>query len=124
MGNTMKLAIPSMGKGGMDAQRSGHFGQCDCFTIVDIEDGKITGSHVIDNPPHEEGGCLRPVGILHDAGCDTIVAAGMGGRPLMGFNDAGITVLFENQTPEVSAVAQLAATGDLPIMTMNESCHH
>jgi len=124
MGNTMKLAVPSMGEGGLAAQRSGHFGHCDCFTIIDIEDGSIANSSVIANPPHEEGGCLRPVGILSNAGCDAIVAAGMGGRPLMGFNDAGITVLFDNQTPIVEDVAKLAAAGNLPVMTMDQSCQH
>ena len=33
----------------------------------------------------------------------------MGMRPMMGFNDAGITVYFENQTPNVGEVAKLVA---------------
>ena len=41
MSETMKLAVPSMGEGGLEAERSGHFGHCDCFTIVDIVDGEI-----------------------------------------------------------------------------------
>ena len=72
----MKVAIPTMGQGGMDCERSGHFGHCDCFTVVDIQDGEIAGTSVIDNPPHEEGGCLRPVSLLADNGIDAIVAAG------------------------------------------------
>ena len=74
----MKIAIPTMGAGGLDCERSGHFGHCDCFTVVTVEDGKIVATDIIDNPPHEEGGCLRPVGILANAGIDAIVAAGMG----------------------------------------------
>ena len=61
-GGEMKLAIPSMGEGGLDAMRSAHFGHSDCFTMVDIEDGEIKDVSVIDDPPHESGGCLRPVG--------------------------------------------------------------
>ena len=38
----MKLAVPSLGEGGLEAQRSGHFGHADCFTIVTIENGEIT----------------------------------------------------------------------------------
>ena len=30
----MKLAIPTMGAAGLDSQRAGHFGHCDCFTVV------------------------------------------------------------------------------------------
>ena len=59
MGETLKLAVPTMGAADLASERSGHFGHCDCFTIVDIEDGEIKGTSELANPPHEEGGCLR-----------------------------------------------------------------
>ncbi len=124
MAEKFKLAVPTMGKAGLDAERSGHFGHCDCFTIVDIDNGEITGVSELANPPHEEGGCLRPVSLLHDAGIDAIVAAGMGMRPMMGFADAGITVYFENQTPNVGEVAKAVAAGDVPTMSADNACHH
>ena len=110
----MKVAIPTMGQGGMDCERSGHFGHCDCFTVVDIQDGEIAGTSIIDNPPHEEGGCLRPVSLLADNGIDAIV----------GFQQVGITVYFENQTPNVGEVAKMAAAGTLPVMGAEHACHH
>lgn len=122
--STMKLAVPTMGEASLDSERSGHFGRCDVFTVVDIVDGEITNVGCIDNPPHEEGGCLRPVKLLADAGVQAIVAAGMGMRPLMGFNEAGILVLFENQTPNVGEVVKMAAADQLPIMDMENACHH
>ena len=36
-----RIAIPSVGTGGLDGQRSGHFGHCDVFTFVDVEEGEI-----------------------------------------------------------------------------------
>lgn len=120
----MKLAIPTMGQAGLESERSGHFGHCDCFTIVEIEDGEIKGVSALDNPPHEEGGCLRPVMLLAEAGADAIVAAGMGMRPMMGFQQVGITVYFENQTPNVGEVAKMAAAGVLPTMGAEHACHH
>lgn len=122
--STMKLAVPTMGEASLDSERSGHFGRCDVFTVVDIVDGEITNVGCIDNPPHEEGGCLRPVKLLADAGVQAIVAAGMGMRPLMGFNEAGILVLFENQTPNVGEVVKMAAADQLPIMDVENACHH
>ena len=119
----IKLAVPTMGTAGLDAERSGHFGHCDCFTIVDIADGEITQVSALDNPPHEEGGCLRPVSLLHDAGVDAIVAAGMGMRPMMGFADAGITVLFDNTTPNVGDVVSKVIAGDVPEMGAENACH-
>ena len=61
MGETMKLAVPTMGEAGLESERAGHFGHCDCFTVVEIADGEITGTSEVANPPHEEGGCMRPV---------------------------------------------------------------
>lgn len=120
----MKLAVPSVGEGGLDAQRSAHFGHADCFTILNIENGAVALDGTIANPPHEEGGCMRPAGILADAGIDAIVAAGMGMRPLMGFADAGITVYFENRTPNVGEVAKMVAAGEVPVMGAENACQH
>lgn len=124
MAQKMKLAVPTMGKGGLDAKRSEHFGHCDCFTIVTLEQGEIKDISILDNPPHEEGGCLRPVGMLSKQGVDAIVAAGMGGRPLMGFNQAGITVYFENQTPQVGEAVSAVAQNRAPIMSADQTCQH
>ncbi len=124
MSETMKLAVPTMGEAGLESQRAGHFGHCDCFTVVEIADGQITGTSRVDNPPHEEGGCLRPVGLLADAGVDAIVAAGMGMRPLMGFNQAGITVYFDNERPVVGDAAKLVAAGEAPVMAADQACSH
>ena len=118
MGETMKLAVPTMGEAGLESERAGHFGHCDCFTVVEIADGEITGTSEVANPPHEEGECMRPVGLLAKAGVDAIVAAGMGMRPLTGFNQAGITVYFENQTPIVGDA------GSVPVMSADNACNH
>lgn len=124
MSETLKLAVPTMGEAGLGSERSGHFGHCDCFTIVDIEDGEIKQVSALANPPHEEGGCLRPVALLHDAGVQAIVAAGMGMRPMMGFAQAGITVYFDNMTPNVGDVAKLVAAGKVPTMGAENACQH
>lgn len=124
MPETLKLAVPTMGKPGLDAQRSAHFGHCDCFTLIDVEDGKITQVTGLDNPPHEEGGCIAIVGLLQNAGVQAIVAGGMGMRPLMGFANADIAVYFDAQNPKVGDAAQLAIEGKLPNMTADQACQH
>ncbi len=119
MAANMVLAIPSMGEGGLEGERSGHFGHCDCFTLVDIVDGAIAGVRVVDNPPHEEGACLRPVNLLASHGVQALIVAGMGARPLAGFEAAGITVFFEDATPRIGEAVQLVLDGD--VMTMHAS---
>ncbi len=118
----MTLAVPSTGAGGMEVERSGHFGHCDCFTLVEIENGAVTTVRVIDNPPHVDGGCLQPVQLLASHGVTALVVAGIGARPLAGFNDAGIAVYFDNQLPIVSdAVAALVA-GQMEIIDPSAVC--
>lgn len=90
----IRVAVPSMSPGGLGAKRSGHFGRCDVFTLVDIEDGKIQNAQVVNNVEHSEGGCLVPVRLLADQGVNVIVVSGMGMRPLMGFRETGIEVLI------------------------------
>lgn len=124
MSETMKLAVPTMGTAGLESQRAGHFGHCDCFTVVEIENDEIKNTTEVANPPHEEGGCLRPVNLLANAGVDAIVAAGMGMRPLMGFNQAGITVYFDNTHPLVGDAARAVAAGEAPIMSADQACNH
>ena len=36
-----RIAVPSMEAGGLDGKRSGHFGHCDVFTLIDVKDGAI-----------------------------------------------------------------------------------
>lgn len=122
MTSRMRLAIPSNGEGGAEAERSGHFGHCDCFTLVDLEDGDVASIEVINNPPHVDGGCLQPVNLLAGHGVTALVVAGMGARPLAGFNDVGIEVYFDNVTPIVGDVVGLVAGGQVPRMDARNTC--
>ena len=90
---TTRIAIPSELPGGLDAQRAGHFGRCACFTLVDVADGEVKEVEILQNAPHVEGGCMAPVLVLAEHNVNAIVVQGIGGRPLMGFNQVGIAVL-------------------------------
>jgi predicted Fe-Mo cluster-binding NifX family protein len=56
---------------------SPHFGRCDAYTIVDIEDGASKDPTRIPNPGHEPG--FLPA-YLAERGVHCIVAGGMGPR--------------------------------------------
>ena len=49
-----RIAVPSEGKGGLGGQRSQHFGHCDVFTLVDVENGEISNVTIVDNEKHQE----------------------------------------------------------------------
>jgi len=95
MSETIKIAVPSIGKGGLDAERSSHFGRCDCFSVLNFDENKkFVDCSIIQNPPHVDGGCLTPVNLLAANKVNAIVVGGIGGRPLAGFQSVGIEVLI------------------------------
>jgi len=118
----MRLAVPSMAPGGIDAERSGHFGRCDFFTILNFDDDKkYTGCDIVENPPHVEGGCLAPVNLLAGHEVDAIVVMGIGMRPLMGFKSVGIQVLV-SEGGVVSEVRDHFVKGEVGAIQENQVC--
>jgi predicted Fe-Mo cluster-binding NifX family protein len=107
------IAIPSESPGGLGAVVSDHFGHCDAFTLIALRDGKIEQTRVLPTPPHGDGGCMVPVNLLAGAGVTTIVARGMGGRPLHGFLQSGIQPLSAAGCTTVDAVVQAFLAGTL-----------
>jgi predicted Fe-Mo cluster-binding NifX family protein len=107
----MKIAIPSNKPGGLDADLSEHFGHCDAFTLVDVEEGEVKNVEILDNAPHEQGACLAPVMILKNAAVDALVAGGMGMRPLAGFQQVGIDVYFSEGVAKVGHAVRLIIEG-------------
>ncbi len=95
------LAVPSASPGGLDAACDVHFGRCECFTLVEIANGKVGGVSVVDNPPHTD--CLGPVVLLAGNGVEAIAVRGIGARPLTGFQQAGIEV-YIGQAATVAAM--------------------
>lgn len=117
----VRVAVPSMLPGGLKAQRSGHFGRCDVFTVVDIEDDTIKNVETVSNVDHTEGGCLVPVNLLAKNNVNSIIVGGMGLRPLLGFKEVGIKVFIgEGITVEDSIKAYI--DGKLDIMSEEFVC--
>lgn len=118
-----RIAIPSELPGGLQALRSGHFGRCECFTMVDVIDGRVEEVEILHNAPHTEGGCMAPVLTLAEHKVDAIVVDGIGGRPLMGFKQVGIAV-HAGVGGDVQAAVQAFLQGDLPIVGLEGACQH
>lgn len=117
-----RIAVPSNGNGGLDATRSGHFGHCDVFTLIDVKDGKIEKVSTIQNQEHVQGGCLVPVNLLASHNVKALVVGGIGMRPLMGFKQAGIDVYHDAQREEIKPVVEDLIAGKLPEITDDQVC--
>ena len=120
---SIRIAIPSELPGGLEARRSGHFGRCECFTLVDLADGTLGEVQVLTNAPHTEGGCMAPVLVLAEHMVDAIVVDGIGGRPLMGFNQVGIAV-HAGVGADVRTTVEAYLQGGLPVVGIEGACQH
>ncbi|MDD2422505.1 MAG: NifB/NifX family molybdenum-iron cluster-binding protein [Heliobacteriaceae bacterium] len=116
-----RLAIPSMVPGGPEAARSGHFGRCECFTLVDFCAGKPVKIEILGNPPHVDGGCLVPVNLLAANKVNAIAVDGIGMRPLLGFRSVGIEV-YAGTGAKVGAVIEAYAKGELAVLGEDAVC--
>ena len=110
----MKFAIPmAMGK------LTTHFGHCREFCLMDVEDGKITNTTVLEPPPHEPGVLPK---WLHEKGVNVIITGGMGQMAKQLFAQASIDVVTgaPPEAPETLVMAYLAKT----LVTGENACGH
>lgn len=80
----MKFAIP-IAKGKLAA----HFGRCEEFALIEVEEDKIKSKEVHIPPPHEPGVLPK---WLHDLGTNVIIASGIGSRAIDYFVQKGLQV--------------------------------
>ena len=117
-----RIAIPSMAPGGLDGERSGHFGHCDVFTFVDVEGGEIKSVTTIPNQSHVQGGCMVPVNLLAQNNVRALIVGGIGMRPLMGFRQVGIDVYYDAERPAIRPVVEDLIAGKLPVIGDHQVC--
>ena len=122
MSDTLIVAVPSEGSGGLMAEPSAHFGHCAAYTIAWIEDGKIVDTTVVANPGHEHGGCVQPVKELADMGVKALLAGGMGMRPLAAMQEAGITVYYSTGFETVQDALDAFIAGKLVPFGSDQLC--
>ena len=110
----MKFAIP-LAEGKLTA----HFGHCQEFAMVEVEDNQIKNKETLIPPPHEPGVLPK---WLHDLGANVIIAGGMGARALDLFsqNDIKVIVGASALTPEELVNQYLANT----LQTGGNVCDH
>ncbi len=119
---TTLIAIPSNAPGGLDAQVSAHFGHCDLYTLAELDEDGLKSVTTMPNPPHQEGGCLAPVQLLAARGVKKLLAGGLGRRPLMGFEQAGIEVFLSRDYETVGEAIKAYRDNDLPVFSLDSVC--
>ena len=89
----MKFAIPTLGD-----QLTAHFGHCEKFAIVNVEDNKVINEESVTPPVHQPG--VYPK-FLADQGVHVIIAGGMGqkAQDLFAMNNIEVRMGVQNGSP-------------------------
>lgn len=117
-----RIAVPSNGQGGLDGTRAGHFGHCEVFTFVDVENGEIKNVSTLQNQEHAQGGCMVPVNLLAEHKVNALVVGGIGMRPLMGFKQVGIDVYYDAERADIRPVVKDLIADKLQIIANDQVC--
>jgi len=117
-----RIAVPSNGQGGLDGNRAGHFGHCDVFTFVDVENGEIKNVSTLQNQEHAQGGCMIPVNLLAEHKVNALIVGGIGMRPLMGFKQVGIDVYYDAERADIRPVVEDVIADKLQIIANDQVC--
>jgi len=110
----MRIAIP-MANGAL----SMHFGHCNSFAFIDVENNEITGINELIPPPHEPG--LFPAWVAQQ-GATLVIAGGMGSRAQSLFVQNGVQVVVGANGADSREIVKNYLDGSLE--TTGNTCDH
>lgn len=96
-----------------------HFGHCEQFSFIQVENDAITGEERIIPPPHEPG--LLPAW-LAERGVTDVIAGGMGQRAISLFEEQNIRVNVgvDKKSPSILVTEWL----NNELVSGNNACDH
>ncbi len=109
-----KFAVPTV-----DGKLCSHFGHCQSFAVIEVENNKIVSEDYLKPPGHEPGSFPR---FLGEHGVNIIIAGGMGKRAqdLFMQNNIEVCIGVSQETP--SALVYKYLNDNLE--TGNNLCDH
>lgn len=109
----MRVVFPTDENMGYLSKRGAHFGKAKFYTIVTIEEGKITEVEGIANQGHSVGGCGNAVTTIMELNPDALIVGGIGGSPAEGFAKAGLDVYVDQVSSTVQTSVEMFVRGSL-----------
>ena len=119
----MKIAIPTQ-----DGKLCSHFGHCETFSFADVDSETKEILSITTNAP-EEGISCQSASWIAEQGVNIVLAGGMGGRPMMVFEQNGVQVIPGCPELEIRDVVELFLNESLETgenacgKDANHSCH-
>lgn len=109
-----RFAIPMEGNA-----LSAHFGHCQAFAFVDVENNSITKVTVLDPPEHQPGAFPKWVA---ENGATDVIAGGMGPQAVNLFNNYGVNVFVGAPIKNVEDIVNDFLAGNLKLNA--NYCNH
>lgn len=116
-----KIAIPCTGEASLQARVSSHFGRCDCYAVVILEDGEVKAIEQVSNGAHSD--CAGPVRALAEKGVSLMLVEAMGMRPYLAFKQLGIEIRC-GITGTVAEAVESYLKGETFAMAQDGLCGH
>ena len=112
----MKIAIPTL-----DGKLCAHFGHCETFSFAEINPDTKEIIEIYSGAP-EEGISCQCAGWIAEQGAEIVLAGGMGGRPMMMFEQLGIQVI--SGCPELPIQEIVKQFLENSLIIGENSCNH
>ena len=112
----MKIAIPTL-----DGKLCAHFGHCETFSFAEINPDTKEIIEIYSGAPKEGISC-QCAGWIAEQGAEIVLAGGMGGRPMMMFEQLGIQVI--SGCPELPIQEIVKQFLENSLIIGENSCNH
>lgn len=112
----MKIVIPTL-----EGKLCGHFGHCEIFSFVEVNPETKEIIEITTGAPKEGVSC-QSAGWIAEQGAEIVLAGGMGGRPMMMFEQLGVQVVSGCPELPIREVVQMFLENSL--VTGENSCNH
>lgn len=109
----MRLIFPTNENQGYLSKRGAHFGKAKFYTVITLEDEKITDVESLKNPGHETGACSNAISNILSFNPDALIVGGIGTKPAEGFKEAGLDVYFDETSKTVEDSIKLFLSNKL-----------
>ena len=88
----IRIAVPCVGQANLHAPVSPHFGRCDSYAVVTLEEGEVKAVESVSNEAHSD--CDGSARMLVENGVGLMLVAAMGMRPYVALKELGIDVRY------------------------------
>lgn len=116
----MKVAIPTLGKSGLEEKVSSHFGRAPTFTFVDTEENNV---EIISNKSEHMGGSGKPPEQMAKQDIEVMICGSLGSKAVKMFERYGIEVYCGAGEGTVKESMEKWENGELQKATEANACH-